>query len=294
MMESTEPTGPAEPTGLTGSTGPAGLTEPIRATGSTGPTVIETERLVLRPWRAGDRAEAEALFALASDPEIGPRCGWPPHRTVQDSLDTIAHVFTGDENRAITLRGDDRPIGCIELKPMSDGLVAVVREAVRSGTLADGVSLAGDAAPNDGASLAGDAAHNDDASLDDVALADGAAHLVGTARDDGAALVGGCALDEPALDRLTAGTAKELGYWLGRRYWGHGYMTEALRAVLRHAFADLDSPAVWGEHYLTNPASGRVMERCGLRPVCERPDVWYPLTRERHDCLIRMLPAPRR
>lgn len=210
-------------------------------------TTITTERLALRPWRAGDRAEAEALFALASDPEIGPRCGWMPHRTVQDSLDTIAHVFTGAENRAITLRGDDRPIGCIELKPMSDGLVAAVREAVRSGT------------------VTGDPA-----------------------------LVGGRALDEPALDRLTAGAAKELGYWLGRRYWGHGYMTEALRAVLRHAFADLDSPAVWGEHYLTNVASGRVMERCGLRPVCERPNVWYPLIRERHDCLIRMLPAPRR
>ena len=37
---------------------------------------IETKRLTLRPWEESD---AEALFKYASDPEVGPRAGWPPH-----------------------------------------------------------------------------------------------------------------------------------------------------------------------------------------------------------------------
>ena len=37
---------------------------------------LKTRRLLLAPWREED---AEALYALASDPEIGPMCGWEPH-----------------------------------------------------------------------------------------------------------------------------------------------------------------------------------------------------------------------
>ena len=48
---------------------------------------IETARLLLRPWRTNDRAEAAALFRYASDPEIGLLCGWPPHTSVEGSLD---------------------------------------------------------------------------------------------------------------------------------------------------------------------------------------------------------------
>ena len=38
---------------------------------------METERILLRPWRESD---AETLFKYASDPEVGPRAGWPPHK----------------------------------------------------------------------------------------------------------------------------------------------------------------------------------------------------------------------
>ena len=41
--------------------------------------MIETERLILRPWREDD---AEALYKYASDPDIGPPAGWPPHTSV--------------------------------------------------------------------------------------------------------------------------------------------------------------------------------------------------------------------
>ena len=44
---------------------------------------METERLLLRPWLDSD---AETLFKYASDPEVGPRAGWPPHKSVEESL----------------------------------------------------------------------------------------------------------------------------------------------------------------------------------------------------------------
>ena len=46
---------------------------------------IETERLLLHPWKVDDAAEAASLFRYASDPEIGLRCGWPPHTSVEGS-----------------------------------------------------------------------------------------------------------------------------------------------------------------------------------------------------------------
>ena len=47
---------------------------------------METERIILRPWQDSD---AEALFKYASDPEVGPRAGWPPHKSVEESLEII-------------------------------------------------------------------------------------------------------------------------------------------------------------------------------------------------------------
>lgn len=44
---------------------------------------MQTERILLRPWRDDD---AESLFKYASDPEVGPRAGWPPHKSVDESL----------------------------------------------------------------------------------------------------------------------------------------------------------------------------------------------------------------
>ncbi len=59
--------------------------------------------------------------------------------------------------------------------------------------------------------------------------------------------------------------APELGYWLGVPYWGNGYATEALHAVVDYAFTDLGHEALQAGARVTNPASRRVLEKCGFQ-----------------------------
>lgn len=62
---------------------------------------IATERLVLRPWQESD---AESLYKYAQDPAIGPIAGWPPHTSVEDSLNIIRTVFAAPETYAVILK----------------------------------------------------------------------------------------------------------------------------------------------------------------------------------------------
>ena len=71
--------------------------------------VIETERLIMRPWLASD---AESLFDLASDPAVGPAAGWPPHSSVAESAEVIATVFAAPETYAVILRETGELVGC--------------------------------------------------------------------------------------------------------------------------------------------------------------------------------------
>jgi RimJ/RimL family protein N-acetyltransferase len=57
----------------------------------------------------------------------------------------------------------------------------------------------------------------------------------------------------------------ELGYWLGVPHWGKGYATEALHAVIDYAFTDLTHEALQAGARVTNPASRRVLEKCGFQ-----------------------------
>jgi len=57
----------------------------------------------------------------------------------------------------------------------------------------------------------------------------------------------------------------ELGYWLGVPHWGNGYATEALHAVIDYAFTDLSHKALQAGARVTNPASRRVLEKCGFQ-----------------------------
>jgi RimJ/RimL family protein N-acetyltransferase len=92
------------------------------------------------------------------------------------------------------------------------------------------------------------------------------------------------------------GDVPEIGYWFGVPYWGHGYATEAARALLNHAFADLGHALLHAGARVSNPASRRVLEKCGyewthvallrVRALntsvpCDR----FRLTRERWDSL---------
>jgi RimJ/RimL family protein N-acetyltransferase len=57
----------------------------------------------------------------------------------------------------------------------------------------------------------------------------------------------------------------ELGLWLGVPYWGQGYGTEAVHAVIDYAFTDLGHDALQAGARVTNPASRRVLEKCGFQ-----------------------------
>jgi RimJ/RimL family protein N-acetyltransferase len=57
----------------------------------------------------------------------------------------------------------------------------------------------------------------------------------------------------------------ELGYWLGVAHWGQGYATEALHAVIDYAFTDLAHESLQAGARVTNPASRRVLEKCGFQ-----------------------------
>ena len=57
----------------------------------------------------------------------------------------------------------------------------------------------------------------------------------------------------------------EIGYSYSREYWNHGYATQALSAVIDASFSSLPLNRLEAQHDVRNPASGRVMEKCGLR-----------------------------
>jgi RimJ/RimL family protein N-acetyltransferase len=57
----------------------------------------------------------------------------------------------------------------------------------------------------------------------------------------------------------------EIGYWLGVPYWGRGYATEAVRATIDHTFGALGREALGAGARVTNPASRRVLEKCGFQ-----------------------------
>ena len=62
----------------------------------------------------------------------------------------------------------------------------------------------------------------------------------------------------------------EIGYWVGRPFWGHGLATAALRLMVAHCFSRLGLHRVYAHHMARNPASGRVMEKpaCAARATC--------------------------
>lgn len=60
--------------------------------------------------------------------------------------------------------------------------------------------------------------------------------------------------------------ALELGYWLGEPFWGRGFVAEAIVAVVNYAFSTFpEITAVQARHVISNPASGRVLEKAGFQ-----------------------------
>ncbi len=57
----------------------------------------------------------------------------------------------------------------------------------------------------------------------------------------------------------------EIGYWLGVTHWGNGFATEAVRAVIDYAFEEHVFDELFAGARVTNPASRRVLEKCGFQ-----------------------------
>lgn len=154
---------------------------------------LKTERLILRPWKESD---AQSLYEYAKDPDVGPIAGWPPHKSVEESLNVIRDVFNGAECYAICEKENNKAIGAIELK------------------------------------LNGQTDKEDEC---------------------------------------------ELGYWLGKPFWGRGYMPEAAKELIRHGFEDLKMSVIWCGYYDGNNKSKRVQEKVGFayHHTCQEVPVPY-------------------
>ena len=150
--------------------------------------MLENERILLRHWREND---AEALYKYASDPDVGPRAGWAPHKSVEESLEIIRTVFRDATIWAIEWKETGEVIGAIGYGPSCD-----CNLPAREG--------------------------------------------------------------EPVA-----------GYWIAKPYWNQGICTEALHLMIDHIRRTTDIPSLISGHFIDNPASGRVMEKCGFVPTGE-------------------------
>ena len=171
---------------------------------------METNRIVLRPWRESDAA---SLFALASDPEVGPRAGWLPHQSVDESLKVIRKFFLNEYTWAVTLKTNDEVVGCIGFLPAASSNLQI---------------------------------------------------------------------DEDQC---------EVGYWIARPYWNEGICSEALQMVIDHCFNVKGFTVLWGSFFPSNPASGRVMEKCGF--IDTGREVLCPNLEIGSDCPVRVMKKER-
>ena len=83
----------------------------------------------------------------------------------------------------------------------------------------------------------------------------------------------------------------ELGFWIGKPFWGQGFMPEAAGELIRHGFEDLGMNKIWCAYYDGNVKSKRVQEKCGFRYQWTSQDVDVPLMHEKRighvNCLTR-------
>ena len=68
-----------------------------------------------------------------------------------------------------------------------------------------------------------------------------------------------------SLDLSMAHRRAELGYWIGVPFWNRGYATEASRVLIDFGFEELGLNRIEAQYLMRNPASGRVMEKLGMR-----------------------------
>lgn len=74
-------------------------------------------------------------------------------------------------------------------------------------------------------------------------------------------LIGSCGFVSQAGERRSA----EIGYWLGKPYWGKGYAVEAARALVRFGFEQMNLERVEAKCFVENRAGQRVIEKLGMK-----------------------------
>ena len=77
-------------------------------------------------------------------------------------------------------------------------------------------------------------------------------------------VIGSLGLEEPNPDPIADGYGREIGYVLGKDYWGRGLMPEAVRAVIDYSFQVLKFDFLTCSHFLRNHRSRRVIEKTGF------------------------------
>ena len=177
------------------------------------PAVLETKRLILRPFMEND---GDAMFRnWASDPEVTKYLTWPTHTNVEISR-TIAGKWAlgsgepGFYQWAIVPKELKEPIGSISC------------------------------------------VHTDEAT-----------------------------------------SSVEIGYCIGRKWWGQGFTPEALHALIRFFFEEVGALRVCARHDINNPNSGKVMAKCGMtyegtlrRSAVNNQGIhdicWYSILREEY------------
>ena len=92
-------------------------------------------------------------------------------------------------------------------------------------------------------------------------MAEGRQVVFGLVLESTGQLIGAIGLSSIDTEHCCA----ELGFWIGVDWWGQGYATEAARAVVRYGFEALRLNRIHAHHMTKNPASGRVLEKAGLR-----------------------------
>jgi RimJ/RimL family protein N-acetyltransferase len=76
------------------------------------------------------------------------------------------------------------------------------------------------------------------------------------------ALIGGCGFDGFQVGKSHRA---EIGYWLAKPLWGRGIMTAVVQRVCQHTFEEFGLVKITAHVFLHNPASARVLEKCGFQ-----------------------------
>ena len=92
--------------------------------------IFETQRMKVRPWTDGD---APALFKYASDPDVGVRAGWPPHKSIEESRSVIKDIFSNGHTWALELKDTGEAIGCIGYYDWKESNIGIGQEDAELG-----------------------------------------------------------------------------------------------------------------------------------------------------------------